>query len=107
MLGSLNNTEIVTTWFGLDIDFVTDPEYKNLFDVFYGTIYGVEYLHGFASFDGVKNVGVPVWKLLDKKEYDNFDGVLLCRMVKYSNPSLMIGDSTGLPVLNRYFILEN
>ncbi len=96
-------------WHTMEVDPIASPDTRPLFELLYFNLQKIEVLKGFKS----SNVaGKPLMKaanyeLLNESHLAG-KGNLLCRMSRYRNDSLHIGDSEflDLPVYSEYFILE-
>tara|TARA_B000000557_G_C20813297_1_gene461532 strand:- start:8992 stop:12963 length:3972 start_codon:yes stop_codon:yes gene_type:complete len=101
----------VKNWFEVDTDPMANPELRPLFELLYFNIQKIEVLTGFTktkdSKTGEALLRAPSFKLLTPDMMAK-KGSLLCRLKKYQNDSLHIGqtDMIDLPVVNEYFILK-
>jgi len=96
-------------WFSMDTDPIASPELRSLFEILYFNLQQIEVLTGFTENKSSTGqllrsptFGLLTPDLLQKK------GRVLCRLKKYRNDSLKIGQTEfmALPVVNEYFSLE-
>jgi len=95
-------------WHQSEIDPIASPETRPLFEILYFNLQKIEALTGFnASPSNNKLLRSPRFELL-KPEHLEGKGKLICRMARYRNSELHIGDSRmmDIPVYNRYFIID-
>jgi len=70
----------------------------------------IEVLTGYEGMsNGSPSVKAPIWKPMTQELYDaNFNKLLLCKIVRYSDTTLGISTPSGveLPIYNEYFFLK-
>ena len=96
-------------WFTMDTDPMASPELRSLFEILYFNLQQIEVLTGFSANKSKTGqlLRSPVYTLLTPN-YLSQQGRVLCRMKRYRNDSLKIGQTEfmELPVVNEYFTLE-
>jgi len=108
-LTKTNQATPAKDWFTMESDPMADPELRPLFEILYFNLQQIEVLTGFRqnrSKTG-KILRAPVYSLLTPELLAK-KGKLLCRLTKYKNDSLYIGqtDTLDLPVVNENFVIE-
>ncbi len=99
----------VKDWFTLESDPMSDPELRPLFEILYFNLQQIEVLVDFGKSGTTDNklLRSPKYVLLTPQLLAR-KGKLLCRLKKYRNDSLYIGqnETMDLPVVNEHFIIE-
>jgi len=104
---SLMVSEVSETRFDLssfNFDPFVHPSTKNFMKLNFQTICQIEYLAGFEQND----VNKPIWKLLNKNDYDSLSGFIIIKIKKHYNKLLNIGIDTGFEydIYNEFCIVE-
>jgi len=95
-------------WHQSELDPIASPDTRPLFEILYFNLQKVEVLKGFRSSKTEKSLlRAPVYELL-REDHLSGGGKLLCRMSRYRDDTLQIGQSTllDLPVYNKFFIVD-
>ena len=107
-LTKTNEVTPTKDWFTMDTDPMADPNTRPLFEILYFNLQQIEVLTGFSI--GKHNSQLlrsPNYELLTPSMLTS-KGKLLCRLKKYRNDSLHIGqtDMLDLPVMNDHFVIN-
>lgn len=95
-------------WYTMETDPMADPSLRPLFEMLYFNLQKIEVLVGYNnSPEDIALLRSPKWQLLTEDMFTK-NGRLLCRLSKYQNDLLHVGqtDVFELPVYNSYFILD-
>ncbi len=96
-------------WFSMDTDPMASPELRGLFEILYFNLQQIEVLVGFKENKSKTGqlLRSPIYALLRPSMLEA-SGRVLCRLKRYRNDSLKIGQTEfmELPVVNEYFTLE-
>ena len=106
MLGS--NKSVKKNFFELEFDPLQHPETKNIIKYNFQTIIKLEYLSGFELSNGKVNLNKPIWSLLTKNIFDNFNGELLIKQSRFDDKTVeIVGTDDDITIENKYFILDS
>ena len=92
------------------MNYLCKSETRNYIEVNHFALNKVEYLSGYAeNSDQELNVARPIWLLLTDKVVAAAQNPLICRMNRYENPALGIGQSCTLdiPTVHKFFIISD
>ncbi len=107
-LAKTNQVAPAKQWHTMEVDPIASPDTRPLFELLYFNLQKIEVLKGFST-NALNNrlMKAPIYELLTA-DHLNGKGQLLCKLTRYRNDTLHIGDSQllALPVYNQYFILD-
>mgnify|MGYP003109994454 CR=1 FL=1 len=101
---------VKANWFSTGIDSFTTETTISTMVLNYQMLSQIEVLTGYEGMsNGSPSVKAPIWKPMTQELYDaNFNKLLLCKIVRYSDTTLGISTPSGveLPIYNEYFFLK-
>ena len=104
------SSNVRANWFATGADSFTTETTISTMVLNYQMLSQIEVLTGYEVMTGGSpSVKAPMWKPMDQQFYSaNFNKLLLCRIIRYSNTTLGISTPSGveLPIYNEYFFLK-
>jgi len=98
----------VKNWHTVETDPIASPDTRPMFELLYFNLQKIEVMTGYES-SPAKNplLRIPKYELLEARHLEG-SGKILCRMSRYRNDTLNIGQNEflDLPVYNEYFIID-